>query len=168
MFFPLFIKRILLSCSFYILIGMHLPSIFIFFFSYLFSFSIVCWLISIYNKKHKLIFLIQNKDIYDILLKNKTEKARESETKRKEAEDTSAAVDVFLGKSNLAKMKADQKEDYASRNQNKQIKDSSKMEQKRNMSEKLRVSLKHLILCLERESNWRRSGSLLQAYLKQN
>ena len=65
-------------------------------------------------------------------------------------------------------MKADQKEDYAQRNQNKQIKDSSKMEQKRNMSEKLRVSLKHLILCLEREPNLRRSGSLLQAYLKQN
>ena len=65
-------------------------------------------------------------------------------------------------------MKADQKEDYALRNQNKQIKDNSKMEQKRNMSEKLRVSLKHLILCFERDPNWRRSGSLLQAYLKQN
>ena len=54
--------------------------------------------------------IIKSKDIYDILLKNKNEKARESDNQRKTAEDTSRTIDIFLGKSNPSKNNAEAKE----------------------------------------------------------
>ena len=52
----------------------------------------------------------QSKDIYDILLKNKNEKAKEFDNQRKNAEDTSRTIDIFLGKSNSSKMSNETKE----------------------------------------------------------
>jgi len=43
-------------------------------------------------------------------LKNKNEKAKESDNLRKNAEDTSRTIDIFLGKSNSSKLSTEAKE----------------------------------------------------------
>lgn len=56
-------------------------------------------------------FLVwQSKDIYDILLKNKNEKAKESDNQRKLAEDTRTTVSIFLERTSTTKSKGENKE----------------------------------------------------------
>ena len=43
-------------------------------------------------------------------MKNKNEKAKESDNLRKNAEDTSRTIDIFLGKSNISKLNTEAKE----------------------------------------------------------